>query len=84
MPRYNRGMSRPCGLDTVQFRRVLNDAQRQILLSAGQGDLTLGFEFLLELYAHLHNQGFRPEHGVTGVKVFNYQIQDPIGFDNTA
>ena len=72
-------MSRPCGLDTVQFRRVLNDAQRQIMLSAGQGDLTEGFAFLLEVYAHLHNQGFRPEHGLAGVKVFNYQVSDSIG-----
>jgi hypothetical protein len=71
-------MSRPCGLDTVQFRRVLNDAQRQIMLSAGQGDLTEGFAFLLEVYAHLHNQGFRPEDGLSGVKVFNYQDQNAI------
>ena len=57
-------MVRPCKLDTVEFRRKLREPERAILLSAGAGDLSQGFYLMLEIYARLHGQGFRPEHGV--------------------
>ena len=60
-------MARPCKLNTVNFRRVLRDPERTILLSAGQGDITQGFHLLMEIYAHLHAQGFRPGDDVDDI-----------------
>jgi len=54
-------MVRPCKLDTREFQRKLTDADRSILLSAGQGDLTQGFHCVLNVYAVLHNTGYRPD-----------------------
>jgi hypothetical protein len=69
-PEYNRAMPRPCLATTKQFRRPIGDAERAILLSAGQGDITKGFYLLMEIYAHLHNQGFRPSNdALSGVIV---------------
>jgi hypothetical protein len=31
-----------------------------ILLAAGKGNLCRGFENVLDLYSHAHNEGFRP------------------------
>ena len=59
-PEYNRVMVRPCKLDTVCFSRKLREPERVILLAAGAGDITQGFHLALEIYAHLHAQGFRP------------------------
>lgn len=53
-------MPRPCKLDTVQFRRKLTPAQRAIILAAGAGDMTRGFQELLAIYGHLHAIGYRP------------------------
>ena len=52
---------RPCKIDTKRLDRTLNDAERQIILTAGQGDLSRGWHKLLELYAHVHGQGYRPD-----------------------
>jgi hypothetical protein len=60
-------MPRPCKLDTVEFRRLLRDPERTILLAAGAGDLTQGFHLVLEIYAHLHAQGFRPSDDIHGI-----------------
>jgi hypothetical protein len=57
-------MVRPCKLDTVEFQRKLNDQDRAVLLTAGQGDLTRGFKELLSIYTALHNAGFRPGDNV--------------------
>ena len=53
-------MPRPCKLDTRFFSRPLSDAERAILLAAGQGDLTVGFREVLAVYADLWHAGFRP------------------------
>lgn len=53
-------MPRPCRTDTVQFRRKLTSAQRAVILAAGNGDMTLGFQELLAVYGHLHALGYRP------------------------
>ena len=60
-------MVRPCKLNTVNFRRTLRDPERAILLSAGAGDLSQGFYLMLEIYAHLHAQGFRPGDSVDDI-----------------
>jgi hypothetical protein len=60
-------MARPCKIDTVEFRRLLRDPERAILLAAGAGDLTQGFYLVLEIYAHLHAQGFRPGDNVNDI-----------------
>jgi len=69
--RYDAGMSRPCQIDTVQFRRRLSDPERAVLLSAGAGDLTDGFHFILAVYAHVHGQGFRPNMDIERLIVCN-------------
>ena len=54
-------MVRPCKLNTIEFQRKLTDADRAILLSAGQGDLTQGFHCVMNIYSTLHNLGYRPD-----------------------
>jgi len=68
-------MARPCRIDTVQFRRRLNDQERAVLLSAGAGCLADGFHFMLAVYAHLHGQGFRPGNDIDSIMVCNYDDQ---------
>jgi hypothetical protein len=52
-------MARPPKADTVQFRRKLDNPKLQILLSAGQGNISQGFENVLAIYQHLHSVGYR-------------------------
>ena len=54
-------MSRPPKVDTIQFRRKLDNPKLQILLSAGQGNISQGFENLLTLYQYLHGIGYRTD-----------------------
>ena len=54
-------MARPPKVDTVQFRRKLDNPKLQILLSAGQGNISQGFENLLSLYHYLHSIGYRTD-----------------------
>jgi hypothetical protein len=54
-------MARPPKVDTVQFRRKLDNPKLQILLSAGQGNISQGFENLLSLYHYLHSLGYRTD-----------------------
>ena len=53
-------MARPPSPNTVNFLRILSDPQRMILLAAGEGNISKGFENVLSLYQHAHNEGFRP------------------------
>ena len=55
-------MARPPKVDTVQFRRKLDNPKLQILLSAGQGNISTGFENLLTLYHYLHGIGYRTDN----------------------
>lgn len=71
-------MVRPCKLNTIVFSRKLSDADRSILLVAGQGDLTRGFNFLLEIYSHLHAQGFRAQDPLTNVTLANNYQNDQV------
>ena len=54
-------MARPPKVDTIQFRRKLDNPKLQILLSAGQGNISQGFENLLTLYHYLHCLGYRTD-----------------------
>jgi hypothetical protein len=53
-------MGRPSNPATKYFQRTLTNPQRMILLAAGKGNLCRGFENVLDLYSHAHNEGFRP------------------------
>jgi len=53
-------MGRPSNPQTRYFQRTLSDPQRMILLVAGKGNLCRGFENVLDLYSHAHNEGYRP------------------------
>lgn len=48
-------------LNTVQFRRKLTEEHRTILLCAGNGNITKGFHHVLDCYAMLWRQGYRPK-----------------------
>ena len=58
-------MGRPSKPDTRYFQRTLSDPQRMILLAAGKGNLCRGFENVLDLYSHAHNEGYRPGDDLT-------------------
>ena len=47
-------MARPCTQNVRVFRRELSDDQRKILLAAGDGDTTIGFNECLALWASIH------------------------------
>jgi hypothetical protein len=53
-------MGRPSNPATKYFQRTLTNPQRMVLLAAGKGNLCRGFENVLDLYSHAHNEGFRP------------------------
>jgi hypothetical protein len=53
-------MGRPSKPETKYLQRTLTNPQRMILLAAGKGNLCRGFENVLDLYSHAHNEGFRP------------------------
>ena len=54
-------MGRPSNPQTRYFQRTLSDPEKQIMLAAGEGNICRGFENVLALYQHVHNQGFRPD-----------------------
>jgi hypothetical protein len=49
---------------TIQFRRKLDNPKLMILLAAGKGDISKGFENILALYQHLHSIGYRVDNPV--------------------
>ena len=66
-------MARPPKVDTIQFRRKLDNPKLQILLSAGQGNISQGFENVLAIYQHLHSVGYRTDNPVESIGfVTNY------------
>jgi hypothetical protein len=75
-------MARTCKLDTVEFRRILRDPERAILLSAGAGDISQGFYLMLEIYAHLHAQGFRPGDDVDDIGLVRNENELSIALDD--
>jgi hypothetical protein len=47
-------MGRPSSPNTRIFHRPITPEQREILLDAGNGDLTIGFNECLELWRAIH------------------------------
>jgi hypothetical protein len=70
-------MGRPSSPNTVNFLRILTDPQRIILLSAGQGDLSKGFENILALYQHCHNLGYRTDMGLDSLGIISGTTNNP-------
>jgi len=60
-------MARPPKVDTIQFRRKLDNPKLQILLSAGHGNISQGFENVLALYQHVHSQGYRSDEPLESI-----------------
>ena len=70
-------MGRPSKPDTRYFQRTLSDPQRMILLAAGKGNLCRGFENVLDLYSHAHNEGFRPGDDLSILNIGREQQDSP-------
>jgi hypothetical protein len=62
-------MARPSNPETRYFQRTLSNPQRMILLSAGEGDLSRGFETVLALYQYAHNEGYRPDMEMSSLRI---------------
>jgi hypothetical protein len=60
---------RPSSPQTRNFLRRLSDPQRMILLAAGNGDLSKGFENVLDLYHYAHNEGYRPSMELNSLQI---------------
>jgi hypothetical protein len=54
---------------TIQFRRKLDNPKLMILLAAGKGDITKGFENVLALYQHVHSLGYRVDNPVEEITI---------------
>ena len=70
-------MGRPSNPQTRYFQRTLSDPQRMILLAAGKGNLCRGFENVLDLYSHAHNEGFRPGDNLSILNIGRGQTDSP-------
>ena len=70
-------MARPPNPNTVNFLRILSDPQRMILLAAGEGNISRGFENVLSLYQHAHNQGFRPSMELSSLGIVSATTNNP-------
>ena len=70
-------MARPPSPTTVNFLRILSDPQRMILLAAGEGNISKGFENVLSLYQHAHNQGFRPSMELSSLGIVSGTTNNP-------
>ena len=70
-------MARPPKADTVQFRRKLDNPKLQILLVAGQGNISKGFENILALYQYCHNEGYRPTMPLSSLGIVGETTNSP-------
>jgi len=70
-------MGRPSNPQTKYFQRTLSNPQRMILLAAGNGNLSRGFENVLALYQHAHNQGFRPDMEMDSLNIDRRTTNSP-------
>ena len=61
-----------CKTYTGQFRRKLGDSDRAILLAAGSGDITIGFQRILAVYRHVHGLGLRQSDPVDIIGLRNF------------
>jgi len=70
-------MGRPSSPNTRYFQRTLSSPQKQIMLAAGEGNLSRGFENLLSLYQHVHNLGYRPTMDMSFLNIGREQTNSP-------
>ena len=70
-------MGRPTNPQTRYFQRTLTNPQRMILLAAGKGNLCRGFENVLDLYSHAHNEGFRPGDDLSILNIRSGTMNSP-------
>lgn len=70
-------MGRPSKPNTRYFQRTLSDPQRMILLAAGNGNICRGFENILDLYHYAHNEGYRPDMGLSILNIVREQTDSP-------
>jgi hypothetical protein len=68
---------RPSSPQTRNFLRRLSDPQRMILLAAGNGDLSKGFENVLDLYQYAHNEGYRPTMELNSLQIGRGTTDNP-------
>lgn len=61
------GLGRPAKPDVRHFQRRLGDAERTVLLAAGQGDMSAGFLEVIDAYRHFYNLGLRPDMALESV-----------------
>jgi hypothetical protein len=55
------GKGRPSSLTVKYFQRQLGESERTILACAGNGDISLGFKVVIESFATLWQEGYRPQ-----------------------
>jgi hypothetical protein len=48
-----------------------------ILLAAGEGNISRGFENVLSLYQHAHNEGFRPDMDLSSLGIISETTNNP-------
>jgi hypothetical protein len=48
-----------------------------ILLAAGEGNISRGFENVLSLYQHAHNEGFRPSMEMSSLGIISGTTNNP-------
>jgi hypothetical protein len=70
-------MGRPSSPNTKYFQRTLSSPQKQIMLAAGEGNLSRGFENLLSIYQHVHNLGFRPTMELSSLNIGHATTNSP-------
>jgi hypothetical protein len=70
-------MGRPSNPSTKYFQRTLSNPQRMILLAAGNGNLSRGFENVLSLYQYAHNKGFRPDMEMDSLNIDHATSNSP-------
>lgn len=70
-------MGRPSSPSTKYFQRTLSSPQKQIMLAAGEGNLSRGFENLLSIYQHVHNLGYRPTMELSSLNIGREQTDSP-------
>jgi hypothetical protein len=70
-------MGRPSSPNTKYFQRTLSSPQKQIMLAAGEGNLSRGFENLLSIYQHVHNLGYRPTMELSSLNIGHATTNSP-------
>lgn len=58
------------------FQRQLGDAERATLLAAGAGDISAGFQEVIDTYRHFYNLGLRPSTRLESVVLVIPQDRD--------